>query len=329
MSATPSLNTLAEKLDRAGATEIVHPKHPRSICIINYKGGVGKTTTTALLGIYLAKISKKKVLLFDIDAQCSLSLALGFDPEKVSNTELTVYNLVEPRAWTRLKQKKLENYTQALKSAYLPRNLQVIPGSFNTDELDYLIAKTLLRDEKRYLAELFLYAKQLLMSFEDEYEYVLVDCPPNKMFLTQAMLRACSFYLPVTIPDQISIYGMPRLIRWVCQIDPPSDRPKLLGYVLNALNRAGGGMVGSQQRAHADLVRSVLTVLQPSEQTVLGNKALVGEIPRLDVIARFLGEDKSAITEFSVKKSGQPTVDACITAIRNVVTDRITRYNGN
>ena len=88
-------------------------------------------------------------------------------------------------------------------------------------------------------------------------------------------------------------------------------------------------MVGSQQRAHADLVRSVLTVLQPSEQTVLGNKALVGEIPRLDVIARFLGEDKSAITEFSVKKSGQPTVDACITAIRNVVTDRITRYNGN
>jgi len=204
MSATPSLNTLGEKLDRAGATEIVHPKHPRSICIINYKGGVGKTTTTALLGIYLAKLSKKKVLLFDIDAQCSLSLALGFDPEKVSKTDLTVYNLVEPRAWTKLKQKKLENYTQALKSAYLPRNLEVIPGSFSTDELDYVIAKTLLKDEKRYLTELFLYAKQLLMSFEEEYEYVLVDCPPNKMFLTQAMLRACSFYLPVTIPDLLT-----------------------------------------------------------------------------------------------------------------------------
>ena len=147
---------MAEKLDRAGATEIVHSKHPRSICIINYKGGVGKTTTTALLGIYLARLSKKKVLLFDIDAQCSLSLALGFDPEKVSKTDLTVYNLVEPGAWTKLRLKKLENYTQALKSSYLPRNVQVIPGSFNTDELDYIIAKTLLRDEKRYLAELFL-----------------------------------------------------------------------------------------------------------------------------------------------------------------------------
>lgn len=329
MNVTTALNNLGERLDRVGASGIVHPKHPGSICIINYKGGVGKTTTTALLGIYLAKLSKKKVLLFDIDAQCSLSLALGFDPEKVSRTDLTVYNLVEPGAWTKLRLKKLENYAQVLKSRYLPKNLEVIPGSFNTDELDYIIAKTLLRDEKRYLAELFLYCKQLLMSFAEEYEYVLVDCPPNKMFLTQAMLRASSYYLPVTIPDQISIYGMPRLIRWVCQIDPPSDRPKLLGYVLNALNRAGGGMVGSQQRAHADLVRSVLTVLQANEQKVLAGEALVGEIPRLDVIARFLGEDKSAIEEFDIKRSGQPTVNTCMTAIRNVVTDRIRQYNGN
>jgi cellulose biosynthesis protein BcsQ len=323
------MSQIEEQLNKSGATAFVHAKHPRSICIINYKGGVGKTTVTALLGLYLAQVAKKKVLLFDIDAQCSLSLALGFDPEKVSKTELTVYNLVEPKAWTKLKQKKLENYTQELKSAYLPRNVHVIPGSFNTDELDYVIAKTLLQDEKRYLAELFLYAKQLLMSFEEEYDYVLVDCPPNKMFLTQAMLRACSFYLPVTIPDQISIYGMPRLIRWVCQIDPPGDRPKLLGYVLNALNRSGGGMVGSQERAHADLVRSVRTSLQPDEQKVLSKGALVGVLPRLDVIARFLGEDKSAFLEFAKSRSGQPSVEKCATAIRDTVVSRIDAFNGH
>jgi Mrp family chromosome partitioning ATPase len=130
------MSQIAEQLDRSGATAFVHPKHPRSICIINYKGGVGKTTITALLGLYLAQVAKKKVLLFDIDAQCSLSLALGFDPEKVSKTDLTVYNLVEPKAWTKLKQKKLENYAQPLKSSFLPRNIEIIPGSFNTDELD-------------------------------------------------------------------------------------------------------------------------------------------------------------------------------------------------
>ena len=149
------------------------------------------------------------------------------------------------------------------------------------------------------------------------------------MFLTQAMLRACSFYLPVTIPDQISIYGMPRLIRWVCQIEPHGDRPKLLGYVLNALNRAGGGMVGSQQRAHVDLVRDVRTTLQPDEQKVLGTDALLGVLPRLDVIARFLGEDKSAFLEFAKSKSGQPSVEACAKNIRDKVVNRIKSFHGN
>jgi cellulose biosynthesis protein BcsQ len=323
------MNQIADQLNKSGATAFVHAKHPRSICIINYKGGVGKTTVTALLGLYLAQDPKKKVLLFDIDAQCSLSLALGFDPEEVSATDLTVYNLVEPKAWTKLKRKKLENYTRVLRSNYLPKNVHIIPGSFKTDELDYVIAKTLLQDEKRYLTELFLYTKQLLMSFEEEYDYVLVDCPPNKMFLTQAMLRACSFYLPVTIPDQISIYGMPRLIRWVCEIYPPGDRPKLLGYVLNALNRSGGGMVGSQQRAHADLVRSVRTSFQPDEQIVLAQDALVGVLPRLDVIARFLGEDKSAFLDFARSTSAQPSVEACATLIRDTVVRRIGAFNGN
>lgn len=325
---TNPFGSIAQKLDRSGATAFVHPKHPGSICIINYKGGVGKTTVTALLGIYLAQVCKKKVLLFDIDPQCSLSLALGFDPEKVSATELTVFNLVEPGAWTKLKQKKLENYTQPLKSPYLPKNLHIIPGSFRTDELDYLIAKTLLKDEQRYLEQLFLYAKQLLMAFEQDYDYVLVDCPPNKMFLTQAMLRACAYYLPVTIPDQISIYGMPRLIRWVCQIDPPGDRPRLLGYVLNALNRSGGGPRGtsSQQGAQFDLLRNVRTSLHADELKVIGSTPDVGVIPRLDVIARFLGEDKSAIQDFKKRTSGQATVDGCMGGVRDTVIDRIEKF---
>ena len=56
------MNQIAEQLDRLGVTAFVHAKHPRSMCIINYKGGVSKTTITALLGLYLAQIAKKKVL---------------------------------------------------------------------------------------------------------------------------------------------------------------------------------------------------------------------------------------------------------------------------
>ena len=62
--------------DRALELKVFHaPKHPGSICVANYKGGVGKTTVACLLGYYLAEM-QYKVLLIDIDPQCSLSLAV-------------------------------------------------------------------------------------------------------------------------------------------------------------------------------------------------------------------------------------------------------------
>lgn len=304
-------------------------KHPGTICIANYKGGVGKTTLVCLLGYYLAERTKKRVLLFDIDPQCSLSLAVGFDPEEVSKTELTIYNLVKPSKWTKVRKTKFENYVFQVPDTLSPEGLYIIRGSFDVDELDMEIAKSFVGEGKRRVDELFLYCKQMLNGFE-KYDYVLVDCPPNKMFLTQAMLRACSFYLPVTIPDAISVYGMPRLLRWVKKI-PAGDRPRLLGYVLNAINRTGGlpgGKVYSQQSAEARLSRSIHGDLEPIEKEVLGGDALVGVIPRLDAIARFLGEKtKFSRYEFSRRTSGQPTIEECLVSITDTVIKRVEDYH--
>ena len=182
------------------------PKHPGAICVANYKGGVGKTTLVCLLGYYLAQKTKKSVILFDIDTQCSLSLAVGFDPDEVSKTELTIYNLVKPSKWAKIHKTNFENYVAEVPDSLSPEGLYIIRGSFEVENLDIEIAKSFVGEGKRRLDELFLYCKQMLNAF-DKYDFLLVDCPPNKMFLTQAMLRACSFYLPVTIPDAISIYG--------------------------------------------------------------------------------------------------------------------------
>lgn len=305
-------------------------KHPGAICVANYKGGVGKTTLVCLLGYYLAEISKKKVLLLDIDPQCSLSLAVGFDPDEVSKTELTLYNLVKPSKWTKLKKTNLDSYVVSVPDTLSPKDLYIVRGSFDVDMLDMEIAKSLVGDEKRRVNELFLYCKQLLNGF-DKFDYILVDCPPNKMFLTQAMLRACSFYLPVTIPDAISVYGMPRLMRWVKQI-PAGDRPKLLGYVLNAINRTGGvpgGMVYSQQSAEGRLQKSIQNDLEPIEKKILGDDPLIGVIPRLDAIARFLSEQPTKFSryEFSRKTSGQPTIEECLKNITKETIRRMEAYN--
>ena len=302
------------------------PKHPGSICVANYKGGVGKTTLVCLLGYYLAEQTNKKILLFDIDPQCSLSLAVGFDPEEVSRTELTIYNLVRPTKWSKAAKTNYENYVAEVPDTLSPENLYIVRGSFEVENLDMEIAKSLVEDQRR-VDELFLYCKQMLNAF-DNYDYVIVDCPPNKMFLTQAMLRACSFYLPVTIPDAISVYGMPRLLRWVRQI-PDGDRPKLLGYILNAINRAGGlpgGKVYSQQSAEVMLQQSIMNDLDRIENEVISDPR-IGVIPRLDAIARFLSEQtKFTRYEFGRSTSGQPTISECLRDITAEILDRMEAY---
>jgi len=305
------------------------PKHPGSICVANYKGGVGKTTVVIMLGYYLAERTNKKVLLIDIDPQCSLSLAAGFDPDDVSTTAFTIYNLVKPTKWAKIRKTKFADYVAKVPDTSSPKGLFIIKGSFEVENLDIEIAKSFVKEEKRRLDELFLYCKQMLNAYED-YDYLLVDCPPNKMFLTQAMLRACSFYLPVTIPDIISTFGMPRLLRWV-KLIPEKDRPRLLGYILNAINRTGGlpgGKVYSQQSAESRLERSIKRDFDTTENDVIGSSPLVGAIPRLDAIARFLGESKTKFSryDFTKKTSGQPTVEGCLIGITDEILQRIGKY---
>jgi len=306
------------------------PKHPGAISVANYKGGVGKTTVVTLLGYYLAEMTDDKILLIDIDPQCSLSLAVGFDPEEVSRTELTIYNLVKPTKWTKIHKTNFKNYVTSIPDRLGPKNLDIIRGSFSVEDLDIEIIKSMVEHGEEKKHELFLYCKQMLNTYED-YKYILIDCPPNRMFLTQAMLRASSFFLPVTIPDEISIYGMPRLLRWINNI-AKNDRPKLLGYILNAINRIGGlpgGKVYSQQAAESRLLRNIQSTLDKTEKEIIGENPLVGVIPRLDAIARFLNERdaKYSRDDFKRRSSGQPSIDECLTDITKEIIRRIGDYN--
>ncbi len=145
------------------------------------------------------------------------------------------------------------------------------------------------------------------------------------------MLRASQYYLPVTIPDAISCYGMPRLLRWVKKIEP-EERPLMIGYVLNAINRTGGhpdGKVVSQQSAEHILRRDIQRDLMPKEKNVLGTNPIVGQLPRLDKIAKFLSEKGSKFSryEFSERTSGQPTVEECVTKLVKTIFERIKTYN--
>ncbi len=159
-------------------------KHRCSIAVVNYKGGVGKTTATFFLGAQIANDEpKKKVLIVDIDAQCSLTSVFGIDPTQTDDhnvlTLLTAGKKIKPSMIQR------EAFLRRGRYGGFPPNLYLLAGALEVEDLDYELA----REQRISKEEFFAQCRRVLALFHD-FDYVFVDCPPNKMLLTQGMLRA-------------------------------------------------------------------------------------------------------------------------------------------
>ena len=208
---------------------------------MNYKGGVGKTTATFFLGAQIAQNEpKKKVLIIDIDAQCSLTTVFGLDP--IQGNDQNVLVLLKAGKAIAPASIKKDAFIKRGKYGGFPPNLFLLSGAFEVEDLDFELAQ----NEKMTKEDFFQQCRRVLALFHD-FDYVLVDCPPNKMFLTQGMLRACNYYLVVAIPDKVSTYGIPRLLNWVEQI-PIDTRPNLIGTLINRVIRTGKGITDEQEK---------------------------------------------------------------------------------
>lgn len=151
------------------------------ICIANQKGGVGKTTTAVNLGASLA-VAEKRTLLVDMDPQGNAGSGVGIEKSSLNeNVYHALINDIDPKT--------------AVKKTILPA-LDILPA---TDDLAGAELELVsLPDRERRLS-------RVLASFEDDYEYILIDCPPSLGLLTlNAMVAAKS----VLVPLQCEFYAM-------------------------------------------------------------------------------------------------------------------------
>ncbi len=169
--------------------------NPRTIALLNQKGGVGKTTSTVNLGAAIAQLDKR-VCLIDLDPQAHLTLHLGLDPDALDNPgQCSVYDLLVD-----------DEITAADALTPARENLFVIGA-----EVDLAGAETELAahpDRQRILRRKF-------ASVADRFDVVLIDCPPSLGLLT---LNALSLAREVIVPMQahfLALQGVSKLLETV------------------------------------------------------------------------------------------------------------------
>ena len=154
----------------------------KKICVFNQKGGVGKTTTNINLCAYLA-LEGYKVLTIDIDPQGNTTSGLGLDK---ANLDLSIYDVLVSD--TTMK--------ESIIRSDLVQNLFISPS---TMELAGAEVELIHNDDRQNII------KRKLEEIENEYDYVLIDCPPSLGVLT---INALTCADSVLIPIQCEFYAL-------------------------------------------------------------------------------------------------------------------------
>lgn len=189
-----------------------------TISMINWKGGVGKTTLTLHLAAGLAH-RNKRILMIDLDAQCNLSfLALGvarYVKEVYKKNCLTLKNLFDCYFKNEIICEDDLIHHRLVRSS--PREiftkLDTILSHQDLVLLDLKLAKTQKagRDHKettRFEIEKIAVLHQVLSKVKDQYDYIFLDCPPNVNLVTQNAFFTSDYYIVPAIPDFLSTTGI-------------------------------------------------------------------------------------------------------------------------
>ena len=184
---TPSIGN--EATDLLNGSKPVQRELPRIIAIANQKGGVGKTTTTVNLGAALAELDYR-VLVIDLDPQGNATTGLGVEAR---NFEHSMYDVI-------MRDQPLEDCIEPTSV----KNLFVAPATIDLAGVEIELVPAFSRELK---------LKRAIDTVVDDFDFVLIDCPPSLGLITVNGLAAAD---EVLVPIQCEYYaleGLSQLLR--------------------------------------------------------------------------------------------------------------------
>ena len=202
---------------------------PKVMSFINYKGGVGKTTSAYHVACSLAQHHSQKVLMIDIDPQTNLTfLCVEFNQwrrrRNNTGTIASLYNrYIDRRSLDVNRFIWNEPVTLGRRPIsgldLIPCDIELLGEDVGGSQVTgaYPAFQALQEDAQRYLRELS-FLRRVIDETGDKYDWVIIDCPPNLYLMSQNALYASDYYVITAIPDHLSTIGLDILTRKVRDI---------------------------------------------------------------------------------------------------------------
>ena len=289
-------------LDKNGRSSSKYVPHRRSaehlqvISVVNFKGGSAKTTTTAHLAQHLA-LTGHRVLVVDLDPQASLSALHGFQPEIDHNESL--YEALRY-------DDERKPLSALIKRTNFP-GLDIIPANLELQEYEYDTPLALAAKEGAMGGIFFGRLDEALAEVADNYDFVVIDCPPQLGYLTLTALSASSGILITVHPQMLDVMSM-------CQF------LLMMGEVLGTLKRAGANM-------ELDWLRYLVTRYEPTDgpqsqmvafmRSIFKQHVLVNEMLKSTAISD-AGITKQTLYEVDRSQFTRATYDRAIECLHRV-----------